>query len=255
MMRGRTQARLMETDDGSAYVVKLSSNPLGRRVLVNELIGSILLAQLGLATPERAFVRIDGECLSDGDPLRSGLHFGSRYPGASGSVAVYDFLPKALVPKVSNLDHFFGALMFDQWTSNTDRRQAIFFRQFVSPEGNAAAPRPLVAQMIDNGSILGEGDWGFPESAGGGYYGIDLSVGDFEPWLDLLADLNPDVLKEIVAEVPLDWIRSDGQALEGLLVRLYKRRVLVPVMIQQVVASFQASLRLSPRYEGSSPTS
>src|ERR1019366_6010130 len=92
-MRGEARACLIEGDDGFAYVVKLTNNPQGgRRVLVNEFIGSILLTQLGVATPERAFVNIDDERMGDiNNPLPKGTHFGSRYPGTPDTIAVYDF--------------------------------------------------------------------------------------------------------------------------------------------------------------------
>jgi len=123
-MRGETRSYLIEADDGLAYVVKHANNPQGgRRVLVNEFIGSILLAQLGVATPDRALVDIDSDFVSNIGPLPTGLHFGSRYPGDPGRTAVYDFLPDALLPQVVNLEDFRAVLVFDKWTANADGRQ------------------------------------------------------------------------------------------------------------------------------------
>lgn len=244
-MRGEAQAHLVETDDGFAYVVKHTNNSQGgRRVLVNEFIGSILLAQLGVATPERAFVNIDDDCVSDIGPLQTGTHFGSRYPGTPDTVAVYDFLPDALLHNVHNREHFIGALVFDQWISNTDARQAIFFRQSVSPDVSASTAGSWVAQMIDNGSAFAGSDWTFRVLAVQGLYarrivyGPDLSIRAFEPWLHALLELSFDVLDEAVAELPPDWVRDDELALAGLLVRLYERRLHVPAMVEQAVRSF-----------------
>lgn len=254
-MRGKSHAHLVEADDGSAYVVKYSNNPQGRRLLVNEWIGSVLLTQLGIATPERGLVRIDDQCMNDGDPLIAGVHFGSRYPGEPDTVAVYDFLPAKLWHRVSNREHFSGALMVDQWAGNSDTRQAIFFRQTAEPDEDGATGRPFFAQMIDNGSLFGGGDWKFPESVPmdtrelGRVGEFDLCAGDFEPWLDALAGLGIDMLNDAAAEVPVDWLAGDAQILEELLVRLYERRSSVPVMIQQAIHSRRAKLRLPPRTE------
>jgi hypothetical protein len=252
-MRGKSHAHLIEADDGFAYVVKLSNNPQGRRLLVNELIGSVLLTQLGIATPERGFVRIDDQCMNEGDPLTAGVHFGSRYPGEPDTVAVYDFLPAKLWHRVSNREHLIGAFMVDQWAGNNDTRQAIFFRQTAKPDEDGATGRPFFAQMIDNGALFRGSDWEFPESVpmdirGLGAVGrFDLCAGDFDPWLDVLAGLGTDMLDEAAAEVPADWIAGDAQVLEELLVRLYERRSRVPVMIQQAIHSRRAKLRLPPR--------
>jgi len=263
-MRGQTHAHLIEAGDGCAYVVKFANNPQGgRRTLVNEFIGSVLLTHLGVATPAPAFVHIGNECGSDIGPLPAGVHFGSRFPGHPDKTAVYEFLPDALLPKVHNRDHFIGAVIFDQWVSNDDARQAIFFRPFACPGALPAAERGFQAQMIDNGSAFGGRDWTFRESTLQGsalplhgiysrraVYRSDLSVAAFRPWIDALMELPFQVLREAVAELPEDWIRGDERNLEGLLARLYQRRELVLAMAEQVVHSLQANrMRLPPRGE------
>ena len=243
-MRGETRSCLVEADDGFAYVVKLATNPQGgRRVLVNEFIGSILLHHLGVATPERAFVNIDDGCVSDTGPLPTGIHFGSRYPGTPDTVAVYDFLPDALLHNIYNRGHFIGALVFDQWVSNIDARQAIFFRQPATVPGLAVGS--WVTQMIDNGSMFAGNDWTFRVSAVQGIYGrsvvygSDLSMRACEPWLHVLLELKFDVLNQAIAELPPDWIQDDEQALARLLVRLYERRLRVPAMVEQAVLALR----------------
>jgi hypothetical protein len=255
-MRGKARAHLIAADDGYAYVVKLSNNPQGgRRVLVNEFIGSVLLSHLGIATPERALVHIDEQCLSDSDPLPTGVHFGSRFPGPPDTVAVYDYWPDSLLRKVSNHEHLVGALMFDDWTSNADSRQAIFFRQFVGLGDPTATESRWVTQMIDNGSVFGGSDWTFGESpvrrtyGRRAVYGLDLSIRDFAPWLDALTALRPEVINEAVAEIPRDWTLGDEHALAGLLSQLWERRERVPAMIRQIVDLSQAGrLNLPQRF-------
>jgi hypothetical protein len=253
-MRGKSGAHLMTADDGCAYVVKFANNPNGgRRALVNELLGSLLLASLGVAAPESAIVEVDDRY--GGVSAPTGVHFGSRHPDPD-RIAVYDFLPTALMPMVSNRDHFIGSLMFDLWTANCDARQAIFFRK---PAGPAEAH--WVAQMVDNGSLFSGGDWTFRDSATqgmqmqGAAYGLNLSIGDFAPWFDALTELREETLREAVAALPQDWIRGDEASLAELMRQLYERRGRVPAMVQQSLALLQApELQIPFRREISTST-
>ena len=48
----------MECDDANFYEVKFRNNPQHRRILVNELIASVFLNYLQIATPETAIVNV-----------------------------------------------------------------------------------------------------------------------------------------------------------------------------------------------------
>jgi hypothetical protein len=52
-MRGGAQTHLVEAGDGNFYVVKFLNNPQHRRILVNELIGSVFLRYLVFQPPTR----------------------------------------------------------------------------------------------------------------------------------------------------------------------------------------------------------
>src|ERR1700687_357208 len=123
-MRGGAQAHLMECDDGNFYVVKFRNNPQHRRILINELIASVFLKYLQIATPETAIVNLPAELLASNPDIHiqlgsrclavePGWHFGSRYPGNPAMVMVYDFVPDPLLDKIANLDQFLGVLAFD----------------------------------------------------------------------------------------------------------------------------------------------
>jgi hypothetical protein len=97
-----------------------------RIILVNELVSSILLQYLQLATPETAVIQITEEFLRDNPEAsmdmgtrrqahQPGWQFGSKYPGDPARLAVYDFLPDALLDQVTNYTDFLGALVFDKW--------------------------------------------------------------------------------------------------------------------------------------------
>jgi hypothetical protein len=111
-MRGGAQAHLLEASDGHAYVVKFINNPQHRRILVNEWISSVFLNYLGIASPEAAMVRMSEEFLAANpdvhlqmgtrrQPPNAGWHFGSRYPGDPARTVVYDFLPDAILDRIS----------------------------------------------------------------------------------------------------------------------------------------------------------
>ena len=138
-MRGGAQAHLLEADDGCWYVVKFRNNPQHPRILVNEQLSSVLLGYLKIAAPPTSLIHVSTEFLAANPeihvtlgtrmlPVEPGWHFGSRYPGDPARVAVYDFLPDALLPQVVNLADFRAILVFDKWVGNADGRQSIFYR-------------------------------------------------------------------------------------------------------------------------------
>ena len=161
-MRGGAQAHLLEAYDGHWYVVKLQNNPQHWRVLVNELLCGALLDYLKIASPETALIHVSEEFLgahpevhltlgSKRIPVKPGWQFGSRYPGDPGRLAVYDFLPEALLSQTANLEEFRAILVFDKWVGNTDGRQAVFYRALVRREAGAGgeAHPGFLACMID----------------------------------------------------------------------------------------------------------
>ena len=168
-MRGGAQAHLLEADDGNFYVVKFKNNPQHRRILVNEMVAGAFLRYLQISTPETAIIELTPPFLeanpevhmqlgSRRTPVEPGWHFGSRYPGDPNRMAVYDFVPDALLQRVSNLAEFLGVLVFDKWVGNADARQSIFFRARLreGPRVEEAAGMRLGfwTLMLDHGYIF-----------------------------------------------------------------------------------------------------
>lgn len=239
-MRGGTQAQLLRCADGGYYVVKFLNNPQGMRVLANDLLGTLLAAQLGLPVPHPAIVDVSREIVRHSEemviqlksayvPCSPGLCFGSRYPcdescaGGSGLAAACEFVSDAQTCATENVRDFAGMLVFDKWTCNTDDRQVIFCRQ-----GNHRTYRAL---MIDEGQCFNGMHWTFPDAplrglyrsraAYTGYRGFDV----FEPWLGRLEnEINEDVLQRAGSEIPTAWYERDTNALARLLRRLNHRR-------------------------------
>jgi hypothetical protein len=254
-MRGGAQAHLLEVDDGNWYVVKFRNNPQHRRVLVNESIAATCLDYLKIATPETALIQVTSQFLAANPevhlslgtrhvPFEPGWQFGSRYPGDPGRIAVYDFLPDALLPQVVNLADFRAILVFDKWTGNADGRQCVFYRAMVRREDQPAGAKPnaggrpgFVARMIDHGFAFNGPNWDFPDSALQGLYARRLvydqvrSLDDFQPWLDQVVHFPEEVMDQAWKRVPPDWVEGEEDALEQLLEKLFQRRKLLPELI------------------------
>jgi hypothetical protein len=248
-MRGGAQSHLLEADDGHFYVVKFQNNPQHRRILVNELVASVLLEYLQISAPESALVEIDEEFLAANPeigmslgtrrvPVEPGWHFGSRYPGDPCRIAVYDFVPDGLLEQVVNVGEFLGIFVFDKWTANADGRQSIFHRAMVRPAHAALPPTPgFVARMIDHGFIFNGPHWEFSDSPLQGLYprrsvyARVASLDDFQPWLDRIRRLPHEVLDLAWKRVPSVWIEDEEDAFERLLEALMARRARVPDLI------------------------
>lgn len=246
-MRGGAQAHLLEADDGHWYVVKFRNNPQHRRILVNELIAAAFLDYLRIAAPETAVIEVSAAFLAANPDvhismgtrrvgIEPGWHFGSRYPGDPARIAVYDFLPDALLPSVVNLEDFRAILVFDKWVGNADGRQSVFYRAMVrNPTGGG---RPgFVARMIDHGYAFNGPHWDFPESPLQGIYARRLvydsvrSLDDFQPWLDQVKGFPEEVMDTAWKRIPPDWVAGDEDELDRLLERLFERRKLIPELI------------------------
>ena len=248
-MRGTAHAHLVECDDGHAYVVKLPGNPQGTRILANELIASVLLGEMGIATPQPAIVQLDCQILSANPDVsfhqgngsnrpRRVVCFGSRFPGCPARVSVFDMFPRAMLAELCNRFDFLGALVVDKWLSNSDSRQAIYFR---TAAGRRDGPR-WIAQMIDNGHAFFGSDWllgdsqlllgHYPELA---VYGPTPSIRDFEPWIERLRSVERAVLDQTMDLIPSSWIGEDRDSLQCLLDRLWRRRDLVPSLVEDAV--------------------
>jgi hypothetical protein len=265
-MRGGAQSHLLEAGDGRWYVVKFLNNPQHRRILVNELIASCFFRHLNLAVPEAAIISVSPEfllenpeaCLELGSrriPVEPGWHFGSRFPGDPARLAVYDFLPDALLKQVTNLNHFLGALVLDKWMSNADGRQAIYFRarlaEWSATGGSPRKTAGFLAQMIDQGFVFNGPHWELVDSPLQGLalrpsvYADVKSWDDFQPWLDQVVHFPEEVIDQARRQIPPQWLQGDESALDELLERLLKRRERVPDLIG---ASRRARANLFPNW-------
>ncbi len=249
-LRGGAQAHLLEAHDGHFYVVKFRNNPQHRRILINEWIASVVLRYLRISTPATAIVDITPEFLeaspevhfqfgSKSAPIDPGWHFGSQYPGDPARLAVYDFLPDALLERVSNLNEFIAVFVADKWLGNADARQSIFFRARLREAGPTGKERAgFMAQMMDHGYIFDGPHWTFHDSPQQGLYFRPLvyssvrSLQDFQPWLDRIVFFPEEVIDDAFKQIPQAWMNGDTDPLEALLEKLLTRRKKVPELVE-----------------------
>jgi hypothetical protein len=260
-MRGQTRAQLIVASDGQ-YVVKYSNNPVGRRVLVNELISSLTLKHLGIRTPNFAFISVDEEVLANNPEIGvatagtvatppAGLHFGCHYVGV-GSKPVYDFLPDKLLPDVINRNDFFGVLVFDKWVSNSDRRQAVFYRKNAIPSGHKEPNGQWITEMIDHESAFHGGEWTFRDSPPQGLYPCrpvyegDLSVQHFKPWLDRIDGLGAEFFRSLLDSIPPQWIAGEEEQASTLLGKLRNRRYRLSGLVEEALVYIRAKQGRGP---------
>jgi hypothetical protein len=252
-MRGGAQAHLLEADDGKFYVVKFQNNPQHRRILVNEMIAAEILTHLQIASPEYQIVRLSREFLAANPdvylqtgtrrvPVEPGWQFGSRHPGNPDTLAIYDFIPDALLGQVANADQFRAVLVFDRWTGNADGRQSVFFRaqlkDWLAQPGVPPRKQGFVALMIDHGFVFNGPHWNFPESALTGLYPRRMvyqtvrSLGDFEPWLSRVLNFPAEVIDKALRQMPPEWIAGDEAELEKMLEGLLRRTRRLPELLR-----------------------
>jgi len=253
-MRGGAQSHLLEADDGNFYVVKFLNNPQHRRILVNELIAASFFRYLQIAVPETAIVSVSEEFLAENPeaclqlgasrvPVAAGWHFGSRFPGDPATLAVYDFLPDALLEQVSNLAHFIGALVLDKWMSNADARQAVYFRarigNWAASGGGKTRHTGFLACMIDHGFVFNGPHWELQDAPLQGLaprplvYQAVKSWDDFQPWLDQVLHFPEEVVDQARRQVPPQWLEGDEPVLDDVLESLLRRRQRVPALIDE----------------------
>ncbi|MFF9201090.1 HipA family kinase [Streptomyces sp. NPDC014986] len=204
---------VVEADDLGTYVVKFTGSAQGRKALVAEVIVGELARALGLRFPELVLVRFDpeiaaGEVHQEVRELHAssaGVNLGMDYlPGAR------DFAPE--VARDFDVDPLEAGriVWLDALTVNVDRT-VHSSNLMVWPTLGVAAPR---LWLIDHGAALvfhHRWDGSDPARAYDfrhhalGRYGPDVRAADAE----LAPKVTGELLREITAEVPDDWLAGE----------------------------------------------
>jgi hypothetical protein len=280
-MKGGAQAHLMRCDNGGYYVVKFKNNPQHLRTLANEMFAARLAARMGICVPQVDVVEVRSSLIEytpglvmemrvGRQPCSAGKQFGSKFPGNPSLSAIYDFMPDEHFNRVLNMEDFLGIYVFDKWTCNTDKRQAIFVRQS-NTGASRASGKDYQALMVDQGFCFDGGNWNFPDAplrslySNRRVYQSVVGIEAFDPWIERLEScFTLDALYEETQQVPPEWYCEDREAWKRLIERLYARRRLVRELIwsarnavrdtfpnwNKCVSSFSATkpLMCSPRF-------
>ncbi len=247
-MRGGAQAHLLRCDDGGYYVVKFQNNPQGLRILANEMLGTRLAGRLGLPVPEVTVVEVPRDLIENSaelviqvgpqyEPCSPGPQFGSRYPGNPAAVTVHDYIADEQLSEVSNLADFAGMLAFDKWTTNTNGRQSIFYRE----EGR----NNYRAEFIDFGFCFNAASWNFPDAPLRGIYPRQrvyqsvTSLDSFEPWLGRIERFPVAEMGELAEKIPPDWYGGEYEAMEQLIDHMGRRRSRVRELIAEARQTYR----------------
>lgn len=248
-LRGGSQPHLVRCSDENYYVVKFINNPQGTKILANELLAHQLASCLKLPIPPCAIVDVSKQLIdlteklviekgSRRIPCRSGLAFGSLHSPNSWSLP-----PSSLSAPVQNMEDFWGMLVFDKWTCNTDRRQVLF----------AVKRKRFRLVMIDNGFCFNGGDWNFPDSPPRGLYSTPQvyqwhrGLTAFEPWLEQIEQrMSIEAMSVLARRIPSEWFGSNYEQLNLLLSNLNRRRLRTRELLQETINYVRKQIAVAP---------
>lgn len=260
-MRGGSQSFLVRGSDGCAYVCKFTGNPQGNRTLINECLASHLLSALDVATPDLAVLRLTDSCegreqlyfcTDRNEPIRNGLHLGSKCPVDPESVAIFDFVPRQLYPHVANLADAGVVFAFDCWVTHVDTRQFVYARSRRGQHSLASkrdGKASLTVWAIDNGKCFG-GDWNLAKLLLYSYLPFEIySHCNLEEsalaGAKLIEQLPAAIIQSSHQQIPRDWFSvGDEEALAAMLHTLQHRQQEVITSVRKQASAVKNSIRL-----------
>jgi hypothetical protein len=260
-MRGKSQAQLVEGDDGRFYVAKFLGNPQGNRTLVNEVLASQLLDALDVETPslcrlslaatprfeEHLYFTIEGKRV----PIRAGEHLGSLCPVDPNKVAIFDFLPTRLLDRIANPQDFAKMFVIDCWLNNLNHRQAIYFRD---------GAMTFKACFIDHGECFAGQHWELSDIAPFTlptqqiFERLDMTTLTKEA-TDRIEAIDANGIATLADRVPVEWMSAtDREAVVHLLGALDKRRSQLKLLVTTHLDRLQMAPKKRPSGESGRPS-
>jgi hypothetical protein len=206
LREGGSLPGIVEADDWGMYVVKFRGAGQGRKALVAEVVVGELGRRLDLPVPELVIVQLDASMASaEPDEEVQDLLRASH-----GTNLGMDFLPGSLgIERPDGLDADLAAdvVWFDAWVQNVDR-------SWRNPNLLRWHGRPW---LIDHGAALYfHHDWASRSSAPGKPYltardhvllPVASSISDAHE--RLAPRVTPELLGEVLALVPDEWLRDE----------------------------------------------
>jgi hypothetical protein len=189
-------------------------------------------------------------------PVQGAFHLGSLCPVNPSQTAVFDFMPRKLLSKVTNLSDFGLAFVLDKWLHQTDKRQAIFVRDDVPGQGLG-----FRAHLIDHGMAFDGSRWELADMTLHGlcmdrqiYSMIDMPL-LIEQALSRLDSIKEADIYAIAETVPSAWFADgDDKALAKLLSSLLKRRTALRALLARHWAQLSPIIPIGRTMEGDPKT-
>lgn len=235
---GTSQPSILRGSDGEYHVVKFNGFP-GSQSLMNEFVGTKLIGEFGLPTPEWSPIEMSPTFIdenprlwfwSEDAPIRPvpGLHFASRLIQGCDEQRTYQMIPHSWIGRIENRVDFLGMLVLDLWANNCDRRQAVFLS-----DGNDR----LRASFIDNDFMFG-GKFGNHTTCPRRAMVYDLGVYEglwrsttVQQWLRKIDGIGEDAIRRIVEHAPDEW--TDQQTRHRIINQLAQRRAMLPSLLNE----------------------
>jgi len=211
--RGGSQPHVFEGDDDDYYMTKVTNNPQGLMVLVNELVGGLLLDWLEVHHPAPVIIDIPKHVIDDspdakfqnGDRLATGLSWASQLVNPS--------FTQSSVPDASlrNPHDIVGTAIYDSWIDQHDSRQWRLRPRVDEPGAYDFIP-------VDQGYSFGAPSWdkarldssrSIKDPTLSVSTGVVLDRESVRPFLERIDAFNSQVAQEIVEQIPYEWLPSE----------------------------------------------
>ncbi len=230
LREGGSLPAIVEADDEGMYVLKFRGAGQGPKVLAAELIAGEIARAAGLPVPEIVFVQLDPD-LARTEPDGE---IQALIRASAGLNLALDFLP--------------GAVMFDALAERPDPLLAasiVWFDAYVSNVDRTARNANLLVwhrhlQLIDHGAALYfQHDWDGTDRSHDPFARIkDHILLPFASALSeadtiLTARLTSEVITEITAMVPQDWLGTNPR--DAYIMHLTRRLLSPRVFVSEAV--------------------
>jgi hypothetical protein len=213
---GVTAPQLFRANDRRFYVVKLQSNRLGLKILVNEFLAAKFGQIMGLCFPPHNIIEITEETLRQEDPglitsgVNSGRHFASRLINRT------EYVQKHNIAKAINKAELAGVILFDHLFHNSDRTSN--YKNLLLRQETAG----YKIYAIDNSHLFVYGKWTtallnrlskkikiYYHYTYGLLLRYYLYAQDFFPYLESVANISDEQINNLVNDIPVEWLPDE----------------------------------------------
>ncbi|QXP69987.1 aminotransferase class I and II [Polaribacter sp. R2A056_3_33] len=211
LREGGSLPAIVKADDGFLYVLKFKGAGQGKKALISEFIGGELARAIGLHVPELVFMNLD-DSFSKTEPdeeiqdllkfsvgLNLGLHFLSSAITYDPLVSTVDTLTASKVvildSLISNIDRTAKNTNLLNWNNELwiiDNGASFYFHHnWATWENHLTRTFPLIKDHVL----------------------LPKATNLQEASSEIKKEINADVIHEIVANIPEDWLLNEGEVL------------------------------------------